>query len=132
MSGREWVARAAMGVLVAVSGVAAFTLTRDEPASGAGTVALAPAAAVQAEPTEPAGPPAPETTLAPAAPGPGCHPGYAGTCIPAAVQDADCYGSGENGPWFVRESNVRVIGADVFALDVDFDGVACEAQPGLH
>lgn len=132
MGGREWVARAATAVLMVVSGVAAFTLTRDEPASGADTVLAAPAVAVVSEPV---GPPAPDpgTTVAPAAaPAPGCHQGYAGTCIPEAVGDADCFGAGENGPWFVRETNVRVLGADVFALDVDFDGVACEGHPGLH
>jgi hypothetical protein len=127
---------------LALVAAAAFVLTggHEEPVAASATAA-APASAA-----EPFGPPSlPATTAAPA-PAPAaapaapaapakagaCHPSYAGTCIPPAVVDADCFGLNENGPWFVREENVRVVGPDVFHLDVDFDGVACEGQPGLH
>jgi hypothetical protein len=125
--------------LVGLALVAAtfFVLTggRDEPvAASAPTVvsAVEPAG----PPTMPTTAPPPPATAAPAAAANGgaaaCHPSYQGTCIPPNVADADCYGIGDNGPWFVREENIKVVGPDVFRLDVDFDGVACEANPGLH
>jgi hypothetical protein len=73
----------------------------------------------------------PATTAAPvtAAPsrGSGCHPSYQGTCIPADVSDADCAGGSGNGPYYVQEKNIRVVGQDVFDLDRDGDGIGCES-----
>jgi hypothetical protein len=119
-------------LLAALTGaIAAVVSTAGGRAAVAPAVAVVPAAATEAAAGPPAPPPTAVTsTMAP--PAAGCHPGYQGTCIPAAVSDADCYGMGENGPWFVREYDVQIVGADVFRLDVDFDGVACESHPGLQ
>ena len=59
---------------------------------------------------------------------PGCHPNYAGTCIPVDVPDADCAGT-EDGPHFVQEKNIIVISADPFGLDPDKDGFGCDDPP---
>jgi len=72
---------------------------------------------------------APRTAAAPtpaAAPASKCHPSYEGTCIPPDVSDADCAGGGGNGPWYVKEKNIRVVGPDVFDLDRDGDGIGCD------
>jgi hypothetical protein len=57
-------------------------------------------------------------------PAPRCHPNYSGACVPIA-SDVDCAGGSGNGPVYVR-GPVYVIGADVYDLDRDGDGVACE------
>jgi hypothetical protein len=43
------------------------------------------------------------------------------------VSDADCAGGSGNGPWYVQEKNIGVVGPDVFGLDADHDGLGCEA-----
>jgi hypothetical protein len=48
-----------------------------------------------------------------------CHPSYSGACVPSVPGDLDC--DHLNGP-------VRVIGPDVFNLDEDHDGLACEVK----
>lgn len=53
-----------------------------------------------------------------------CHPNYTGACVPVA-SDVDCAGGSGNGPAYVR-GPVRVIGPDVYGLDSDGDGIACE------
>lgn len=53
-----------------------------------------------------------------------CHPSYEGRCVPIA-SDVDCAGGSGNGPEYVR-GPVRVVGPDVYDLDRDGDGVACE------
>lgn len=53
-----------------------------------------------------------------------CHPSYEGRCVPYA-SDVDCAGGGGNGPEYVR-GPVRVVGPDVYDLDRDGDGIACE------
>jgi len=68
---------------------------------------------------------APATTAAPAQ---RCHPSYEGTCIPPDVSDADCAGGSGDGPWYVYEKNIRVVGPDVFGLDSDHDGIGCESH----
>ena len=81
----------------------------------------------------PAAPPptAPPTTAPPpppaAAPTASCHASYEGTCIPPDVSDADCAGGSGNGPHYVQEKNIRVVGQDVFDLDGDADGIGCES-----
>lgn len=55
---------------------------------------------------------------------PKCHPSYAGVCVPFA-SDVDCAGGKGDGPAYVR-GPVRVIGPDVYKLDRDGDGIACE------
>jgi len=52
-----------------------------------------------------------------------CDPNYSG-CVPIA-SDVDCAGGSGNGPAYVR-GPVRVIGTDIYDLDRDGDGIACE------
>ena len=64
----------------------------------------------------------------PANPGGGsanCHPSYRGACLDPAVSDYDCEGGSGNGPGYVR-GPIQVVGPDVYRLDADGDGVACE------
>ncbi|MGH3680288.1 MAG: G5 domain-containing protein [Natronosporangium sp.] len=55
-----------------------------------------------------------------------CHPSYADVCVPFA-SDVDCAGGSGDGPAYVR-GPVRVVGPDVYDLDRDGDGVACEPR----
>lgn len=52
-----------------------------------------------------------------------CHSSYTG-CVPIA-SDVDCGGGSGNGPAY-QWGTVRVIGSDVYGLDGDNDGLACE------
>jgi hypothetical protein len=52
-----------------------------------------------------------------------CNLEYQG-CVPLA-SDVDCTGTSDDGPVYVR-GPVRIVGADVYGLDVDFDGIGCE------
>jgi hypothetical protein len=52
-----------------------------------------------------------------------CDPNYTG-CVPIA-SDVDCAGGSGNGPAYVS-GPVRVIGNDIYDLDRDGDGVACD------
>lgn len=51
-----------------------------------------------------------------------CDPNYSG-CVPVA-SDVDCIGGSGNGPEYTGQ--VRVIGIDIYDLDRDGDGIACE------
>lgn len=62
--------------------------------------------------------PAPRTTTRS-----GCNSNYSG-CVPNA-SDVDCAGGGGNGPEYVQ-GPIRVIGVDIYGLDRDGDGIACE------
>ena len=53
-----------------------------------------------------------------------CDPNYSGACVPIA-SDGDCAGGSGNGPAYVR-GPVYVTGSDIYDLDRDGDGVACE------
>lgn len=53
-----------------------------------------------------------------------CDPNYSGACVPIA-SDVDCAGGSGNGPAYVS-GPVYVIGFDIYDLDRDGDGVACE------
>ena len=55
----------------------------------------------------------------------GCHPAYSGACVPVAASDVDCAGGSGDGPAYVS-GPVYIDGSDVFDLDRDGDGVACE------
>lgn len=55
-----------------------------------------------------------------------CHPSYKGTCIPPDVEDADCAGGSDDGPYYVQEKNFQVVGPDEYGLDNDKDGIGCE------
>lgn len=52
----------------------------------------------------------------------GCNSNYEG-CVPNA-SDVDCAGGSGNGPEYVS-GPIRVIGTDVYGLDRDGDGYAC-------
>ena len=52
-----------------------------------------------------------------------CDPNYSG-CVPIA-SDVDCAGGSGNGPAYVQ-GPVRVTGSDIYQLDSDHDGLACE------
>lgn len=52
-----------------------------------------------------------------------CNPNYSG-CVPNA-SDVDCAGGSGNGPAYV-DGPISVLGSDVYGLDRDGDGVACE------
>lgn len=67
------------------------------------------------------------TTSAPRSTG-ACHPSYEGTCIPPDVEDADCAGGSGDGPYYVQEKNIRVVGPDEYRLDADNDGIGCESR----
>ena len=53
-----------------------------------------------------------------------CDPNYSG-CVPIA-SDVDCAGGSGNGPAYVT-GPIRVIGTDIYHLDSDGDGIACES-----
>lgn len=55
----------------------------------------------------------------------GCDPNYAGKCVPITGKDVDCTGKGGDGPIFVQ-GPFDVVGDDVYDLDADEDGIACE------
>ncbi|MEU8182005.1 G5 domain-containing protein [Micromonospora sp. NPDC049044] len=52
-----------------------------------------------------------------------CDPNYSG-CVPIA-SDVDCAGGSGNGPAYVS-GPIRVIGSDIYDLDRDGDGTACD------
>ena len=56
----------------------------------------------------------------------GCDANYANKCVPIAY-DVDCAGGSGNGPEYVS-GPVYVIGEDVYDLDRDGDGIACEKR----
>ncbi|WP_207939281.1 G5 domain-containing protein [Actinomadura darangshiensis] len=53
-----------------------------------------------------------------------CDPNYGGACVPIA-SDVDCAGGSGNGPGYV-DGPVRVTGSDIYDLDRDGDGIACD------
>ncbi|MET9269389.1 G5 domain-containing protein [Kribbella sp. NPDC003557] len=55
--------------------------------------------------------------------GGGCDPNYS-ECVPIA-SDVDCSGGSGDGPEYVA-GPIDVIGSDIYRLDADHDGVACE------
>ena len=75
--------------------------------------------------------PIPVAAPAPVAPAPapvaaagGCDPNYSGQCVPIA-SDVDCAGGSGNGPAYTA-GPVRVVGSDIYDLDRDGDGIACD------
>ena len=67
---------------------------------------------------------APEPESAPVSDG--CYPNYADACVPIA-SDVDCAGGGSgDGPGYV-DGPVRIVGSDIYDLDRDGDGIACDS-----
>nr|WP_201468433.1 G5 domain-containing protein [Microbacterium hydrocarbonoxydans] len=101
-------------------------------AVGSKVLAPAPVAPVAEPAPAPAPAPAPEVVPAPvpAAPVPavpqggGCDSNYADACVPVA-SDVDCAGGSGDGPGYVQ-GPVRIVGSDIYDLDRDGDGIACD------
>lgn len=55
---------------------------------------------------------------------PRCDPNYSGACVPIA-DDVDCAGGSGNGPAYLH-GTARVVGTDIYDLDRDGDGIACD------
>ena len=55
----------------------------------------------------------------------GCDSNYADACVPIA-SDVDCAGGSGNGPGYV-DGPVRIVGTDIYDLDNDTDGIACDS-----
>jgi hypothetical protein len=53
-----------------------------------------------------------------------CDPNYEGACLDADAYDYDCEGGSGDGPEYT--GYVQVVGTDVYDLDRDGDGEACE------
>lgn len=68
--------------------------------------------------------PPPAPVAEPAGSGAGCDPNYDGQCVPID-SDVDCAGGSGNGPSYTP-GPVRVVGVDVYDLDRDGDGIACD------
>jgi micrococcal nuclease len=100
---------------------------REAKAARRGLWGTCPASVPLPTPSRVPAPAASSTESSPAASGT-CHPSYEGTCIPVNVSDADCAGGSGNGPYYVHEEDVRVVGPDAFGLDADGDGVACRSR----
>ena len=136
-----WIGAAVVGALMLIAAIstprdstptAAPTVTTAPVSAGEAVVPLSPAPATQLpadsvqppaatqKPVTPKPAPAPRADPAPA---PTCNSNYSG-CVPIA-RDVDCAGGSGDGPAYVR-GPVRVIGSDVYKLDADNDGVACE------
>ncbi|GAA3839532.1 hypothetical protein GCM10022243_02390 [Saccharothrix violaceirubra] len=94
--------------------------TTAAPTTPAPTTVVPPPVTTQPPVTQAPPPVAPAPTQ-PAQPD--CHPNYSG-CVPIA-KDVDCAGGKGNGPAYV-EGPITVIGKDVYDLDDDKDGIACE------
>jgi hypothetical protein len=102
--------------------------TTAAPPTSAPTTTTAPVTTTTRKPaTTTTAKPATTTTTKPATQSSGCHTSYTRTCIPPDVSDADCAGGSGNGPFYVREKNIGVVGPDVFDLDRDGDGIGCES-----
>jgi len=57
--------------------------------------------------------------------GSNCDQNYSG-CVPIA-SDVDCAGGSGNGPEYVQ-GPIQVIGRDIYKLDNDGDGTACDSK----
>ncbi len=86
-------------------------------------VAVAPVDEVTTVGTYVAPPPPPPPAAAPPA-GNGCDTNYADACVPID-SDVDCAGGSGNGPSYLS-GVARVVGSDIYDLDRDGDGYACE------
>jgi hypothetical protein len=69
---------------------------------------------------------APVANAAPQQQGSNCDSNYEGACVPID-SDVDCAGGSGNGPSYVQ-GPVRVVGKDIYELDREGDGVACEPK----
>ncbi|TFD45401.1 hypothetical protein E3T55_18735 [Cryobacterium frigoriphilum] len=85
-------------------------------------VTLAPVAEITAIGTRQ---PAPAPAPVQAAPVGNCDSNYADVCVPIA-SDVDCAGGSGNGPAYI-DGPLRIVGTDIYDLDRDGDGIACDS-----
>lgn len=97
------------------------TTTTPPPPPPTTTTVAQPPPPVRTTEQQPAPPPPPVAEEP--APRQGCDPNYTG-CVPIA-SDVDCEGGSGNGPAYA-DGPVDVIGEDIYDLDSNNDGVACE------
>lgn len=64
------------------------------------------------------------TYVTPPKSAPSCDPNYSGACVPVA-SDVDCGGGSGDGPAYLY-GTATVVGSDIYGLDRDRDGLACE------
>ncbi|MBO3662272.1 G5 domain-containing protein [Microbacterium stercoris] len=86
-------------------------------------ITRAPVDRVTANGTYVAPPPAAPAPVAGSAGG-GCDANYAEACVPVS-SDVDCAGGSGNGPAYF-DGVARIVGSDIYDLDRDNDGYACE------
>ncbi|HEV2813838.1 MAG TPA: hypothetical protein VGW10_11360, partial [Solirubrobacteraceae bacterium] len=55
-----------------------------------------------------------------------CHPSYEGACLDPNASDYDCEGGSGDGPMYT--GTVRLVGPDVWDLERDDDGIACDVS----
>lgn len=97
------------------------------PAAVPTTVDVTKVAVVKPKPkpkpatTKPKPKPKPTKTTKPASK---CDPNYSGGCVPIAT-DVDCAGGSGNGPAYFS-GTATVVGTDIYKLDADHDGTACD------
>ena len=70
--------------------------------------------------------PPPPAPVEEASGGDGCDPNYADACVPID-SDVDCAGGKGNGPSYF-DGVARVVGTDIYKLDGDGDGFACNGS----
>lgn len=88
-------------------------------------VTLPPVEEVTALGTYVAPPPPAPVVAAPAPQGGGCDGNYADGCVPVD-SDVDCAGGSGDGPSYFS-GTARVVGSDVYDLDRDGNGIACQS-----
>jgi hypothetical protein len=117
-------APATTGTSPTATGAATATPTPAATTAPATTAAPATKAPTTKPPTKQptTRPPTKQPTTRP--PAGNCNPNYS-PCVPNDPVDVDCKGGSGNGPSYVQ-GPVRVIGSDVYKLDADHDGIACE------
>lgn len=86
------------------------------------TAPIAEVTAVGSRVPPPVAPPAPVPLVQQGAGS--CDSNYTGACVPIS-SDVDCDGGGGNGPAYVR-GPVQIVGSDIYDLDRDGDGIACD------
>lgn len=142
MNGWSKLKKAAVISAVAIFGLAGISALTDNQKTNVSTPEKAPTTVtppqVQSENTtqpnsiesapqqtpEPAPAPQPSQPEATPSPPSNCDPNYSGGCVPIA-SDVDCGGGSGNGPAYFY-GTATVIGSDIYGLDRDGDGLACE------
>lgn len=95
------------------------------PAALPSTSAVAPASQRPSpRPTRTTAKASPTPRRTTSSPKPACDPNYANGCVPIA-SDVDCGGGTGNGPAYFY-GTATVVGSDIYDLDRDNDGIACE------